>query len=98
MYIDRAIKRKEEFSGTLVKKDMITNSEDKRKHFVTRGWSVTVLTGLLTIVIKYKNCELLILSTFVSILFWEIDSYYLSLESVFRDLYRQMVKLDPYYV
>lgn len=89
---------------------MITSSEDKRKHldyiqsainrmasnqFVTRGWSVTVLAGLLTIVIKTKNCELLLVSIGISILFWGIDSYYLSLERAFRDLYSQTIKLDP---
>lgn len=60
---------------------MSTNS------FLTRGWSVTIFTGLYTLYATKQNDFLLGVIIAVVCIFWLMDSYYLGLERAYRDLY-----------
>lgn len=88
---------------------MKTELEDKRKHldyiqatisrmgsnqFITRGWSITILTGLIALIINNKKYDLLWLSISITVIFWGIDGYYLALERRFRELYEITIKKD----
>lgn len=89
---------------------MGTTSDDKRKHldfiqatisrmgsnqFITRGWSITILTGIMALMINSKQYDLLWLAVIITIIFWGVDGYYLTLERAFRQLYNETILVDP---
>jgi hypothetical protein len=54
--------------------------------FIIKGWSITVVAGILTYSIV-SNRSLGLFALFPSIMFWGLDSYYLWQERLFRSLY-----------
>jgi len=62
--------------------------------FLLKGWAVTLTGGALALAIKQLDRHYLIISLVVVALFWFLDSYYLSRERRFVQLYNQ-VRLDP---
>jgi hypothetical protein len=77
-------------------------SEDQRKHleliqavinriagnsFLIKGWSVTLVSALFALAAKDADQRFVVISYFPCIMFWVIDSYYLSQERRFRALY-----------
>lgn len=86
-----------------------STSEDKRKHlefiqgvisrmggnlFYLRGWSITLVGGLLALLSQVNNKDEfpLILLTGVVVVFWFYDGYFLSLERRYRALYNKVRK------
>lgn len=86
-----------------------SNDEDKRKHlefiqeaitrmggnlFYLRGWSITLIGGLLALLSQQNNKDEfpLILLTGVVVVFWFYDGYFLSLERRYRALYDKVRK------
>ena len=83
-------------------------SEDKRKHleliqntvsrmagnlFYLRGWSVTIIGGVLAILSTQKDKAEpfpVIVLLVVTFMFWMYDGYFLSLERKYRDLYEKV--------
>ena len=82
--------------------------EDKRKHweliqnavsrlagnlFYLRGWSVTIIGGVLAILSSQKD-KLdpfpVVVLLVVTLMFWIYDGYFLSLERKYRDLYEKV--------
>lgn len=64
--------------------------------FFLRGWTITLIVALLALFINIKdtNSEYVIYFLLILILvFWILDSYFLSQERLFRDLYNQVRKL-----
>jgi len=55
--------------------------------FLLKGWSVTLLGGLVAISLKEIDSRYVIVSFAVLIFFWLLDSYYLSYERSFVKLY-----------
>ena len=60
--------------------------------FLLKGWSVTVVGGLLAFSLKELNCLYILISTGVLFFFWLLDSYYLSREKLFIKLYNHVRK------
>lgn len=58
--------------------------------FLLKGWSVTVVGGLLAFSLKELNCFYILISTGVLFFFWLLDSYYLSQERQFIKLYNHV--------
>lgn len=88
------------------------DAEDKRKHlefiqgvisrmggnlFYLRGWSITLIGGLLALLSQQNNKDEfpLMLLTGVVVVFWFYDGYFLSLERRYRALYKK-VRKQPY--
>lgn len=83
--------------------------ENKRKHlefiqniisrmagnlFFLRGWTITLIAALLALFAKGTKDNHIIAFLIVLILvFWILDSYFLSQERLFRDLYNHVRKL-----
>lgn len=84
-----------------------SDSEDKRKHlefiqgvaarmggnlFYLRGWSITLIGGLLALLSQQGNKDevSLILLAGVVAVFWFYDGYFLSLERKYRALYNKV--------
>lgn len=59
--------------------------------FLIKGWSITILTGLLAVYIATSSEYFILLSIIPILIFWLLDSYYLWQERLFRDLYDQIV-------
>lgn len=55
--------------------------------FLLKGWTVTLTGGLLALTFKQIDRHYLIISLAVLLLFWFLDSYYLSRERRFIALY-----------
>lgn len=55
--------------------------------FLLKGWTVTLSGGLLALTFKQMDRHYLIISLAVLLLFWFLDSYYLSRERRFIALY-----------
>lgn len=55
--------------------------------FLLKGWTVTLTGGLLALTFKQIDRHYLLISFAVLILFWLLDSYYLSRERRFIGLY-----------
>jgi hypothetical protein len=61
--------------------------------FYLKGWAITLFAGLLSIVAKDTNKELIYLSFFPIVIFWILDGYFLAEERKFRALYDDVRKL-----
>lgn len=85
------------------------SSENKTKHlemiqmvisrmggnlFFLRGWSVTLIVGVLAILSQKDNVDIFpgIVLVVVVIMFWVYDGYFLSLEKKYRALYEKVRK------
>lgn len=66
--------------------------------FLIKGWSVTILSGLITLYITKMrekwSPRLLLLGIVVCIIFWINDTYYLYQEHRFRSLYEKVRKAN----
>ncbi|MDO6745570.1 hypothetical protein Q4553_13455 [Tenacibaculum soleae] len=60
--------------------------------FNIKGITITIVSALLAISFSEKNNQLLIITLFPIIVFWFLDSYYLSIERKFIGLYNDIVK------
>ena len=58
--------------------------------FLLRGWSITLVVAILTIASQFYKPLYLWIALFVTIVFWLLDSYYLSQERRFRCLYDEV--------
>jgi len=83
--------------------------ENKRKHlefiqgvinrmagnlFFLRGWTITLITALLALLVKGTNLDYIFVIYYLVIIFWILDGYFLSQERLFRDLYNHVKTLD----
>jgi len=83
--------------------------ENKRKHlemiqgvinrmggnlFFLKGWSITIIAGLLALSAKDYDAKLVALSLFPMFIFWILDGFFLSQERLFRALYDDVRKLN----
>lgn len=60
--------------------------------FLLKGWVVAVVGALVTLSLKEIDCLYILTSLCVLFFFWLLDSYYLSREKAFRNLYDQVRK------
>lgn len=83
--------------------------ENKRKHlefiqgvitrmagnlFFLRGWTITLIAGLLALFMKGIDSEHIIYLLVLVFIFWILDGYFLSQERLFRALYNHVRKLE----
>jgi len=83
------------------------NNESKLKHlefiqhvvsrmggnlFYLRGWSITLIGGVLAILSQNENLDSfpVIVLLIVTLMFWVYDGYFLALERKYRDLYNKV--------
>ena len=59
--------------------------------FQIKGITATIISALLAISLSEKNIDFLIISIFPIIIFWLLDSYYLSQERKFIGLYNDII-------
>jgi len=69
--------------------------------FLIKGWMITVSLAGFSLFINQKEMPLLGTVSFIVILFWVLDAYYLRQERLFRELYNSVRKtkrkeIDPY--
>lgn len=85
-----------------------TNADDRRKHyeliqavvnrlatasFQVKGWTVTITTALLGVIVAAKLPSWVALLGLVpTLLFWCLDAYYLQQERLFRALYNDAIR------
>lgn len=58
--------------------------------FLLKGWSITIIGGLLAFSLKEMNVSYVLISLAVLFFFWILDSYFLSLERAYISLYDQV--------
>lgn len=58
--------------------------------FLLRGWSITLVVAILTIASQFYKPVYLWIALFITVVFWLLDSYYLSQERRFRCLYDEV--------
>ena len=58
--------------------------------FLLKGWTITLVGGLLVLSFKEADRRYLYISLMVIALFWMLDGYYLSLERKFIRLYNHV--------
>lgn len=63
--------------------------------FQIKGMAVTIVSALLAIYASEKNPDFILITIFPLILFWFLDSYYLSQERKFRGVYNDLLKDNP---
>lgn len=62
--------------------------------FLLKGWTVTLTGALLALTFKQVDRHYLFISVAVGLMFWSLDSYYLSRERRFIALYDSVRKAD----
>ena len=62
--------------------------------FFLRGWTITLITALLALLVKGTNPDYIFIVYFLVVIFWILDGYFLSQERLFRALYNHVRKLD----
>lgn len=60
--------------------------------FVLKGWSVTIVAAAFSINGNANALTVYLLIYFITIMFWLLDSYYLSLERGYRKLYSKCLE------
>jgi hypothetical protein len=60
--------------------------------FLLKGWAITLIVALFTMVAKDFNAVYVIYSLCVFLIFWMLDGYFLSTERCFRSLYDNVRK------
>ena len=58
--------------------------------FQIKGWAVTIVSALLAIYASSRNEYFILAAIFPAVVFWFLDSYYLSQERKFRGLYNDV--------
>lgn len=61
--------------------------------FSLKGWSVTLLTGILALSGQHTDKMYFILAYLPILMFWGLDSYYLLQERLYRSLYNKVLQL-----
>jgi len=71
--------------------EMIENIIERmaRNSFMLKGWAVTLIVGIFAIVGK-QSIDYSLISLIPLIVFWGLDSYYLTLERKYRELYENV--------
>ena len=72
--------------------DVITRMN--KNSFQLKGWTVTLVSALLAIFASTKNNYFTLAAIFPVIIFWFLDSYYLSQERKFRGLYNDVAEIS----
>lgn len=62
--------------------------------FLLKGWGITLLAALFTLAAKDANAKFYWIAIFVLVIFWLLDSYFISIERRYRALYDQVRKKD----
>jgi hypothetical protein len=62
--------------------------------FLLKGWGITLLAALFALSAKDANAKFYWISVFVLIIFWILDSYFISVERRYRMLYDQVRNRD----
>lgn len=83
---DNKLKHLEFIQNTITR--MASNS------FMLKGWCITIVSALIALSIKESDYRLYLAAFIPTIVFWILDSYYLWLEKVFRDLYNDISKKE----
>ena len=58
--------------------------------FQIKRWTVTIVSAILAIYASTKNCYFVLSATFPTVVFWFLDTYYLTQERKFRGLYNDV--------
>lgn len=84
-------------------------TEDKLKHlefiqnvitrmntnsFQIKGWTVTIVSAILAIYASTKNSYFVLSGIFPTLIFWFLDTYYLTQERKFRGLYNDVAEVS----
>lgn len=62
--------------------------------FQIKGWAVTIVSALLAVYASTKNDCFILVSIFPVIVFWFLDTYYLTQERRFRGLYNDVAGIS----
>ncbi len=78
--------------GKLKHLEFVQNAINRMAHnsFLLKGWSVTLVGGLLALSFKEMDPRYFVISLGVLLFFWLLDSYYLSRERLFIKLYNHV--------
>jgi hypothetical protein len=60
--------------------------------FQIKGLCITIVSALLAIYCSKKNIHLIVVALFPLLVFWLLDTYYLTQERRFRGLYNDIIK------
>jgi len=60
--------------------------------FYIKAWTVTLIAGILVLTFSILNIIIFVTLLGISVFFWVLDSYYLKLERLFRQLYKNKVQ------
>jgi len=63
--------------------------------FQIKGLTIAIVSAQLAFYASEKNPDFILISIFPLILFWFLDSYYLTQERKFRGLYNDLLKENP---
>ncbi len=77
--------------------DLIQNVIARMAHnsFLLKGWSVTLVGALFTLSKTDIGGGIALIAVLLTVMFWMLDSYYLSREHLFRILYDEVRVKEP---
>lgn len=61
-----------------------------KNSFVLKGWAVTLVAGVFALAVKDADKLFCLIAYAPIVIFWGLDSYYLSLERRYRKLYNEV--------
>ena len=83
---DEKIKHLEFIQNVITR--MNTNS------FQIKGWNITITSAFLAIFASTKNSSFVLLAIIPNIIFWFLDTFYLTQEKKFRGLYNDVAEIS----
>ncbi len=66
--------------------------------FLVKGWLVTLVAAVFVLAQKDTNKLFLWIAPFIAVLFWALDTFFVSTERNFRDLYDHIRTLDEHQI
>lgn len=61
--------------------------------FLVKGWTINLLTALITLCISFNNKDLSYIGLIVITVFWTLDGFFISRERLFRNLYGEVARM-----
>ncbi|MBA2852986.1 hypothetical protein HNP89_000943 [Methanococcus maripaludis] len=58
--------------------------------FQIKGWCITIVSAVLALYASTQKAQFILIGIFPTVLFWFLDSYYLTQERKFRGLYNEI--------
>ena len=77
--------------------EFIQNTITRMAHnsFLLKGWAITLVAAIFGLSQDGINLKIMLIATFLTLMFWALDAYFLNQERIFRGRYDEVRVKNP---